>query len=59
MGILHARTHVHTSILQKLEITAVVNRCPSLRHIRVKNTLRAIGPDHVSKIYFISKASMI
>ena len=51
-------THKHTGILEALEITTIVICYLSLRYVRVENTLRVIGPDYVSKMYFISKANM-
>lgn len=51
-------THTSTGILETLGITTVVICYLSLRYVRVENTLRVPGPDHVSKVYFISKANI-
>ena len=56
--IAHVHTHKHTGILETLEITTIVICYLSLRYMRVENTLRVTGPDHVSKVYFISKANI-
>ena len=58
VGIAHVHTHKHTGIIETLEITTIVICYLSLRYVRVENTLRVIGPDYVSKMYFISKANM-